>query len=333
VIDAKGTTGRVHVGSVAPLGFFTNAQVTAPGFGRRPVKPHLTIAMKVVGEVAYSSEETQDDADVQRDGGALFTPALTRLLARCCANFTETSVQLDPGTSVAAAEASIQRVLPKGFPIEFYVTSLTEAKAERAIEPTSIALAVFGGIAAVAALLIAGQVIGRQLRLGADDLGTLRALGASPAVTTGDGLPGVFGAIVVGALLACAVAVGLSPLAPLGSIRAVYPYPGAPRPRPRRAVPCHRVGRGPGRLGGRAARAGRRGRPAGPRPRRGARPGAGQVGHPRHGASYRGPAGHGNVRREPDHARVPSVAVRLELDVRAELRGHLRQPQPDDGRP
>ena len=226
VIDAKGTTGPVHVGSVAPLGFYTNAQVTAPGFGTRPVKPHLTIAMKVVGKVVYSSEETQDDADVQRDGGALFTPALTQLLARCCANFTETSVQLDPGTSVAAAEASIQQVLPKGFPIEFYVTSLTAAKAERAIEPTSIALAVFGGIAAVAALLIAGQVIGRQLRLGAGDLGTLRALGASPAVTTGDGLPGVLGAIVVGALLACAVAVGLSPLAPLGSIRAVYPYPG-----------------------------------------------------------------------------------------------------------
>ena len=226
VIDAKGTTGPVRVGSVAPLGFFTNAQVTAPGFGTRPVRPYMAVTMKVVGRVVYSSEETQDDADVQRDGGALFTPALTRLLANCCAAFTETAVQLDQGTSVAAAEASIQRLLPRGFPIEFYVTAQTEAKAQRAIEPTSIALAVFGGIAAVAALLIAGQVIGRQLRLGAGDLGTLRALGASPAVTTGDGLPGVLGAIVVGALLACAVAVGLSPLAPLGSIRSVYPYPG-----------------------------------------------------------------------------------------------------------
>ena len=222
VIDAQGTPSPVHVGSVAPLGFFTNAQVQAG----RPAKPYLTEMMKVVGKVVYSSEETQDDADVQRDGGALFTPALTRLLAQCCADFTETSVQLAPGTSVAAAEASIQQVLPKGFPIEFYVTSLTAAKAERAIEPTSIALAVFGGIAAVAALLIAGQVIGRQLRFGAGDLGTLRALGASPAVTTGDGLPGVLGAIAAGALLACAVAVGLSPLAPLGSIRDVYPYQG-----------------------------------------------------------------------------------------------------------
>ena len=226
MIDAKGTPPQVHVGTVAPLGFYTNAQVSSPGFGSKPVKPYLTVTMKIVGKAVYSSEEVQDDTDVQRDGGALFTPALTRLLVRCCANFTETSVQLAPGTSVAAAEAGIQQVLPKGFPIEFYVTSLTAAKAERAIEPTSIALAVFGGIAAVAALLIAGQVIGRQLGLGVGDLGTLRALGASPAETTGDGLPGIVGAIVAGALLACAVAVGLSPLAPLGSIRAVYPYPG-----------------------------------------------------------------------------------------------------------
>jgi hypothetical protein len=222
VIDAKGTPAPVHVGAVVPLGFFTNA-AASPG---RPAKPYLTIAMKIVGKVVYSSEEAQDDADFQRDGGALFTPALTRLLDRCCASYTETAVQLAPRTSVAAAEASIQRVLPKGFPILFYDTSLTAAKAERAIEPTSIALAVFGGIAAVAALLIGGQLVGRQLRLGARDLGTLRALGAGPATTTGDGLPGVLGAIVAGALVACAVAVGLSPLGPLGSIRAVYPDPG-----------------------------------------------------------------------------------------------------------
>ncbi|HTU08847.1 MAG TPA: FtsX-like permease family protein, partial [Trebonia sp.] len=226
VIDAKGTPPQVHVGTVAPLGFFTNAQVSSPGFGSKPVKPYLTMNVTIVGKAVYSSEATQDDADVQRDGSALFTPALTRLLARCCASFTETAVQLDAGTSVAAAEASIQRVLPKGFPIEFYVTAQTEAKAERAIEPTSIALAVFGGIAVVAALLIGAQVIGRQLRFAASDLGTLRAVGASPAMTTAEGLPGLLAAVVAGALLACAVAIGLSALAPLGSIRAVYPYPG-----------------------------------------------------------------------------------------------------------
>ena len=227
VIDAKGTPAPVHVGEVVPLGFYTNAQEARPDFGQPGIKPYLRIDVKVVGKAVFSGEVVQDDTDTSLDGGALFTPALTRLLTRCCASYTESAVQLDGGAGeVAATEASIERILPKGFPVVFYVTSVTEAKAERAIEPVSIALGVFGGIAALATLLIAGQVIGRQLRLGAGDLDILRALGAGPAVTTCDGLPGVLGAVVAGSLLAAAVAVGLSPLAPLGSVRAVYPYPG-----------------------------------------------------------------------------------------------------------
>jgi hypothetical protein len=225
VIDAKGTPPGVHVGTVAPIGFFTDAQLSVPP-GKQPPRPYLTITVHVVGEVVYSSEEAQDDVDVQRDGGALFTPALTRLLATRCASFAETAVQLAPGVSVAAAEAEIQGVLPRGFPIEFYVAAQTEARAERAIEPTSIALAVFGGIAALAALVIAGQVIGRQLRRDPADLAVLRALGAGPAATTADGLPGVLAAVAAGALLAAIVAAALSPLAPFGAVRAVYPYRG-----------------------------------------------------------------------------------------------------------
>jgi hypothetical protein len=75
-------------------------------------------------------------------------------------------------------------------------------------------------------LLIASQIIGRQRRFLADDLGTLRALGASPSVLIGDGLIGVVGAIVVGSLLAGVVAVALSPLGPLGPVRPVDPSSG-----------------------------------------------------------------------------------------------------------
>ena len=77
----------------------------------------------------------------------------------------------------------------------------------------------FGGIAGLAALLIAGQVIGRRIRLNADDLNVLRALGADPAMTMSDGLIGTLGSILAGSLLAGLVAVGLSPLAPLGPVR------------------------------------------------------------------------------------------------------------------
>jgi hypothetical protein len=224
-IDAKGTPDTVHVGAVVELGFYTNAQLQEAYAGKH-VTPAARQKVTVVGAVVYGSEETQDDIDTQRDGGALFTPALTRKLIGCCANFTETAVQLRPGTRLRDAEAAIQRVLPAGFPIEFYNTSLTVAKAQRAVAPTSIALAVFGGIAALAALIIAGQVTGRQLRRDRAELATMRALGAGPAATTADGLPGVLAAVILGALLAAAVAVALSPLAPLGAIRAVYPTPG-----------------------------------------------------------------------------------------------------------
>ncbi len=227
VIDAKGTPAQVHVGEVIGFAFFSNAQEASPDFGRPGLKPYLRINVRVVGKVIFSQEAVQDEADAGRDGGVLFTPALTRRLTGCCILGTESAVRLAGGSSgVPVAEARIEQALPPGFPVEFYVTSLTEAKAERAIQPVSIALAVFGAIAALAALIIAGQLIGRQIRLGADDLGTLRALGASPAMTVGDGLPGVLAAVVAGALLAVAVAVGLSPLAPLGTVRTVYPYPG-----------------------------------------------------------------------------------------------------------
>ena len=59
-----------------------------------------------------------------------------------------------------------------------------------------------------------------------EDRRVLRALGAAPAVTAGDGLIGVLGAVVLGSLLAVVVAVGLSPLAPLGPVRPVYPDSG-----------------------------------------------------------------------------------------------------------
>jgi hypothetical protein len=85
---------------------------------------------------------------------------------------------------------------------------------------------VFGLIAGLAAILIAGQLIARQLGFWAQEERTMRALGADPGMTVGDGLLGIGGAVVVGALLAGAVAVALSPLSPLGPVRPVYPHPG-----------------------------------------------------------------------------------------------------------
>jgi hypothetical protein len=234
-IDVKGTPSQVRVGTTADLGFYTNAHLMDLYDGKT-VKPDFRQKITVVGAVVYSAEQTQDDIDTQRDGGTLFTPALTRKLLKCCVGSTETAIQLTadgpgPGgtagpAAIAAAEARIQQALPPEFPVFFYVTADTAGKAQRAIAPTTIALAAFGALAALAALLLGGQLIGRQLRHGAGDRAVLRALGASRLAIVADALPGTCAAIVAGALLACVVAVALSPVAPLGSVRQVYPHRG-----------------------------------------------------------------------------------------------------------
>ena len=104
---------------------------------------------------------------------------------------------------------------------------MTLPRAQRSLKPLAIALGAFGGIVALACLLIGGQLIGRQLRRGAGERAVLRALGAGPGQVWADGLLGIIASVLAGTSLAVAVAIGLSPLAPLGPVRPVYPDLGA----------------------------------------------------------------------------------------------------------
>ena len=156
----------------------------------------------------------------------------------------------------AQVESELRAVLPKGVPFTYIQATDVLARAERTLKPESIALGVFGGIAGLAALLIAGQMIGRRIRLNADELDVLRALGADPTMTIGDGLIGTLGAVLVGTLLAGLVAVGLSPLAPLGPIGPLLPLGVAgrlDRGRPRHGRPGGRPRNARGGRGLRAA--------------------------------------------------------------------------------
>lgn len=174
--------------------------------------------------VKFNDQVLNDDVDL---GGTpvVFTPALLRPFLACCVGDTSTGIQIDDARNLAAVETELANLLGAGYPPAIPTVPLV-AKVERAIKPEAIALGVFGGIALAAALLIAGQVTGRQIRLGADDGNVLRALGADPAITAGDPLFGTIGSVTLGSLLAAVVAVGLSPLAPIGPVRRVYPTAG-----------------------------------------------------------------------------------------------------------
>jgi hypothetical protein len=216
-----------HVGQVMPWGFFSDAQAGLAN-NLPSTSPYLRVNERLVGIVAFNNTVIQDEIDATNGSlTSLFTPALTRQLTQCCLTYTFTGLQFVHGSrDVAAVEAEVGHVIPPGLPNAFTSTATIAAKANRALKPESIALGVFGGIAALAALLIAGQLIGRQLRLGAEETRTLRALGADPAMTMGDGLLGTLLAVAVGTLVAVGVAIALSPLAPLGSVRSVYPARG-----------------------------------------------------------------------------------------------------------
>jgi hypothetical protein len=215
-----------HVGETVPFGAFTVGQFDSAGAlagrARHRFEEHL------VGIVAFNNHAVVHDDVDHYVSYALFTPSLTRSLLRDGSFYPYFiyGLKLDEGShDVSSVEREVIGLLPRGTTYEFYVRSVVEGEVERAIKPESVALGVFGAIAALAALLIVSQLIGRELRADLEDLDVLRALGADTKMTRADGLFGVLGAVLVGSLLAIGVAIGLSPLAPIGAVREVDPTP------------------------------------------------------------------------------------------------------------
>ncbi|MGO8724140.1 MAG: FtsX-like permease family protein [Acidimicrobiales bacterium] len=214
-----------HVGEVVPMGFYTIAQSDLPDFGTAKVKPRLRVEMRITGTVVFNNEVVLDEVD-RYPTWVLFTPALTDMFDAGTMYRSYALKLKDGAAGVSAVEREIIAALPRGTTYTFHVTSVVEGQVDRTVKPESIALGVFGAIALLAAMLIALQMIARQLQARKEDNEVLRALGAARAMAVGDGLIGLLGAVVIGSLLAVGVAVGLSPLSPLGPVRPVYPDPG-----------------------------------------------------------------------------------------------------------
>ena len=221
----------VHVGSMMPLGLYTAEQMDSLSETSIPTfRPYRRIDARVVGLIVLNTEAVQDDID-RYPTQILYTPALTKDLLTPPflggEGWTDYGLQLDHGDAdVTAVEREIDKAVPKGTLVLYHVTSQTEAEAQRAIAPEVIALWMFGGIAALAALFVSLQAISRQLQGQSDEREVLRAVGGDAWMTAADGLVGIAGSVVVGTLLAVVVAIALSPLSPIGPIRPIYPYPG-----------------------------------------------------------------------------------------------------------
>ena len=216
----------LHLGKASPWGIYSDAEAASLSSGG-PVTPLKRVDLTLVGVVIFNNGVVEDDTDAANNQAVILTPALSRPLTSCCSYFTFTNLQLQHHeASVGPIESEIVRVMPAGLPHDFFDPTVLVGKVEHAIKPEAVALGVFGAIAALAALMIAAQLMARQLRSWRDEADVLRALGAPPATTLADGVAGIAASVLLGALLACLVSVAFSPLFPLGPVRAVYPDAG-----------------------------------------------------------------------------------------------------------
>ena len=212
----------IRLGQVIPVGLYTQSESELPGFGSARVPPARRFEMRLVGIIKFNNEIVEDDTD-RFPTNAIYTPAFSRQVSNKDTNGTWYGIQLKTHAGpLAGVEEELRRVLPSDAQANFSIAAQSEAKVQRAVRPESIAVGVFGLIAAVACIVIALLVISREAQASEPDRQILRALGASFRMTVLDSLIGVLIAIAAGALLASALAVAVSPIAPLGPIHTVF---------------------------------------------------------------------------------------------------------------
>jgi hypothetical protein len=216
----------LRVGSVYRIGTYTTAQFGPAGEGV-PLRPEgPTVELRVTGIVRHPSDllppvDGNDDFDTDETSGLGLTPAFWRRYGPDLAKYgIFISVDLDRGPSglPVFTEALQRRFGDRAFinnafdePSDAYILGT-----QQAIALESAALLGCAALGALAALLLVGQTLGRQVLLEAAESPTLRALGMTRGQLVAVAL--IRAAVVAGggAALAVATAVALSPLTPIG---------------------------------------------------------------------------------------------------------------------
>jgi ABC-type lipoprotein release transport system permease subunit len=204
-----------HLGQRLVLGVY-GFERTGQGFPEHPGPPSLRRTVTVVGIGRFPDEVLQDEAD--RTNRMLLTPAFTRA-ARRYVTYGLQGLVLRHGD--ADVEALEHRVLRRFAAVNIRETRIDRFHAIGATHPVSVALAIFGAISAVAAILLTSQALLASARAARSDQDVLRAVGASPRMILRRALVGPGVVVVAGVGLGIALAIAASPLMPAGPIRTV----------------------------------------------------------------------------------------------------------------
>ena len=166
--------------------------------------------------------------------GALLPPAATARYLNGEFGFGWIGLRLTDGT---AGIPALQRELTSygtelsqqiHYPVSFLIRRMdvVQRAAQQAIKPAAFALAALGCLALLAMLILTGQGLAQLLRGSVADPLVMRGLGMSrgQAALASSG-PGIL-AVLAAAAIAVAGAIALSPLAPVGEVRAYDPVRG-----------------------------------------------------------------------------------------------------------
>ena len=116
--------------------------------------------------------------------------------------------------------------LPDGDQFNLAPAELITSDVRAAVNAEGQGLVILGAIVFVAAVVVLGQLLSRQLRLDDAERTVLRSIGLSRAQVTGEPVGRAALAVVVGTVVAVALAYLCSGLFPLDFVRRVEPHPG-----------------------------------------------------------------------------------------------------------
>lgn len=175
----------------------------------------------VVGIGVFSDEVIVDD--IAGETGMLGTEPFARTHLGG-SSYHRLLVQVAPGTKVtdviAGLRGSIKDDALSG-QLLFQDRNTAIDKAQRSLRPLVLGLTGIGLLLAAATLLLIGQALARQISQDHDDSAVLRALGVTGSSRTGLLLAMTLAVAIGGGVVAALVALALSPLAPVGAVRAV----------------------------------------------------------------------------------------------------------------
>jgi hypothetical protein len=241
VVDEELAARRhLRVGSVWRVGAYTTAQLGQAGGETSTAPAGSTVDLRIVGIVRYPIDllpaVTGQDNLFVNHGDLYLTPAYWHRYGPDLAGYgVLIGVILQHGQAdLPRLAADVRRLFGPGAavgPLE-PGTGLSATGGgvvpglRRAIRLESGALLAFAALAAVAALLLVGQTLGRQIFLESLEDPTLRALGMTGGELVGVALVRAALIGVAGAAVAVATAVALSPLTPIGLARRAELHPG-----------------------------------------------------------------------------------------------------------